>query len=100
MLCVKYAEAWQSRSALSMGFVPRGNGRASDEFLRLERVQVERGGCSARAVRIRSDFSKKEGVSGGVGLDVHEFGWVEKFSGAQKRTVEKYRYVLLAYICK
>ena len=55
---------------------------------------------STRAVRVECNFSEKVCVSDGAGLDLHEFGQVEEFFREPRKTVETYRYALLAYICK
>ena len=61
---------------------------------------LERDRRSMRSLRVGCDFSKTVQVSGRTKLDVYEFGRAENFFGASRRTVDKYRYVLLAYICK
>ena len=85
----------------SMGFAPQGHVMADGGLANFNSLQGY-WRSEADAVREGSKsgtiFSKKIRVSGGVELDVHEFRRIEKFFGTSSRTVEKYRYMLLAYI--
>ena len=95
---------WTQRCAVhgSCSEDPAGSGddgRADDEFLKLERIRAEQGRRSTLAIQIRCNFSKKARISKAMRLDVHEFGSIEKFFGAPRRTVEEYQYMSLVFIC-